>query len=118
MSNLLDQFRGEQAADGIQHPAKMTWPGANGLPFAGPVPPLLKQHEIEALPVQTNFHCREFNLGIPADKIAYESVMNRICAKWFIRVRDMPPYRDPETGHIKIYLEWIQRYSTAPQTGR
>ena len=115
MATLLDQFRGEQAADGIQHPDKLAWPGANGLPFAGPVPPLLKQHELDELPVRTDFNCREFNLGVPADKIAYEAVMNRIVAKWFTFVKALPPYRDPVTGHIRIYMEWVQRYSTAPQ---
>lgn len=114
MTTLLDQFRGEQSTDVIKHPGPLTWPGANGLPIVGEVPPLLKQHEVDKLPVSTLVDCRDFDLGDPKDRAAYLAVLNRCKIGWFQCLSRTPPARDPVTGHIRIYMEWIQRYSTAP----
>lgn len=115
MSTLLDQFRGEQTHDTIKHPGPLTWPGANGLPIVGAVSPLLKQHEVDNLPVRTVVNCRDFDLGDPKEQAAYLDVLNRCKMGWFQCLSRTQPARDPVTGHIRIYMEWIQRYSVDPK---
>jgi hypothetical protein len=102
---------------GPEHGGNLVWPGINGIPVRGTRAPLLRDEEIDTdYELQGDFHCQEFNMSDVEDRKQYMRIMDRVAAAWYIRVRDLP-WRDPATGRLYIYLEWVQKYNALNSAG-
>lgn len=104
------KYHGEQHE---RYGGKLQWPGANGLPFLGDHAPLLKQHEIDALPIVGRAYERVFDLNDEEDRAYYNWVRDRIKNGLFIKDKCMERWPEDKLWPI-VYLEWTQCYVQAP----
>lgn len=106
------EFIGEQNNSKLKvtHPGRLTWPGGQ-YPAIGRTERILKKDEIAALPVVQVFHCHVFDLSKPEDKQYFLEIMQRACAGWFRTLTRTPIQFDPQTGSVKFYMEWVQKYT-------
>lgn len=104
------KYLGEQ---GSRYDGRLQWPGANGYPFLGDAAPLLKQHELDALPVVGKTHEKTFNLNNEDDREYYNWVRDRIRNGLFVRDFEARKWPDGQEWPT-IYLEWTQCYVIGP----
>lgn len=113
-NSLFTQFHAERGGADTLHGDVLYWHGTqNGFPVRGqPTDPLLKQDEIDELPLETLFQSRMFKLWEPQDKIDFDYVRQRCTAGWFRELKRADTYI-PEHNHFQVWLEWIQVYGKA-----
>jgi hypothetical protein len=95
--------------------ANVYWPGNQyGIPFRGDAGvPLLRQNEIEALPVVGDFKFKTFDLSDESDAKYYAWVKDRI-ANLLFRQDFIQRFWNPDTQTMSVYLEWTQFYVQCP----
>lgn len=113
----LRKYFSEQVPEG-RHPGPITpAPGNTTLPpFLGD-PGLIKREEYDELQVIGHYYAKLFVLGDSdsEDHRYYVWVMDHVANGWF-RVMDrvkLPP--TPECPQMRVWLEWVQRYTLPPK---
>lgn len=110
MNNIsLHQFFHErQDRDG----QPLTWPGANGFPFAGKDVPDLVGDQAENLPLRVKFRSRLFKVYDAQDKLEYDDVNNHIASGVWLRKKERERWVDQG---MEIWLEWYEVANEAPR---
>lgn len=103
MSHIsLHQFFNEKkSTDGTP----LTWPGANGFPFAGKEIPDLVGDQAENLPLRVKFHSGLFKMWDEVSKAAYDDVCNHIASGVWMRKKERERWVDQG---MEIWLEWYE----------
>ena len=104
------KFQGEQSS---RYDGKLQWPGVNGYPFLGDAAPLLKQQELEALPITGKTHEKAFDLNDSDDREYYNWVRDRIRNGLFVKDHEMRRWPEDKLYPI-VYLEWTQCFVLGP----
>lgn len=114
MSSLYERFRvhrNESHGDNVR--LFFNSQSFNDIPFRGSNPPLLKQDEIDELEVVPEGQVRLFDLSNPEEHKEYETVYHRAVSGWYV-ITHCERHYDPDTKHMRIYVEWCRRYREAP----
>jgi hypothetical protein len=94
---------------GNAHGGNLNWPGTqDGFPVRGPAHNL-KQDEFQDIPLALDFKSGVFRLWEPAEKQAFEEVMDRIVNGWYMQHKRVDRWCDEHTGML-VWLEWVQIY--------
>ena len=107
------KFSDEQG--GPEHGGLLHWPGTpNGnFPFRGEEVPNLKGREAEDIPLVLDYHSQMFRMWEPAEKLAFDKVMDRIVNGWFMQHKRFDNWISDQQ-HYVIWLEWVQIYGEVP----
>lgn len=101
-------------AGGPEHGGRLFWPGtADGFPVRAETPPLLHDEEYQQLATVLDYKSRMFCLWEPADKQAFDQVMDRIVNGWYMQHKRKDEWI-PERQHYAVWLEWVQIYGEQP----
>lgn len=107
----LSKYVGEQDT---RYGGKLQWPGVNGFPLLGDAAPLLRQHEIEALPIVGLAKEDRFDLNDEEQRQRYNWVRERIKNGMFVKDHETRRWPEDKEWPI-IYLEWTQCVVMCPQ---
>lgn len=96
------------------HGGMLNWPGnGEGFPVRGPAA-LLKQDEIDELPLVSDFKSQLFKLADPEDKKKFDAIQDRVMDGWYC-IRKRIDTDDPvNVGYPIVWLEWVQLYAEVP----
>jgi len=112
--NPSNKYFGEQD---VRHPGQLHWPGVDGYPFLGDEPPLLRQNELQRVPIVGFSYHRVFDLTDENDAQFYQWILDRATNGLFsINFRERR-WNDAKTNMI-VYMEWTQIYGTNPHDKR
>jgi hypothetical protein len=110
------KFFQETGGLNTEHGGRLHWPGTvDGFPYRGEQAPLLKQQEMENLPLALDYRSKLFELWKPEDKKAFDETMDRIVNGWYMQHRR----KDIEVegqAMPAVWLEWVQIYGESPGT--
>ena len=107
------KFFSDQGGAQSAHGGQLTWPGtADGFPVRGAVPDLM-QDEYDNIPLALDYKSGLFKLFDPAEKQAFDNIMDRIVNGWFMQHRRIDRWSDQHCGMV-VWLEWVQIYGETP----
>lgn len=112
MSSLFDHFRVSPNEDHGE-PLFFNHSMFNDIPFRGPVPPAIKQDEVDELVTTAEGKVKLFDLSQPEDAKEYEMLYHRHANGWY-RITHREHHYDPQTHVMRVYVEWLQLYKEAP----
>jgi len=110
---ILAKFRKDRG--GEAHGGRLVWgPGTDGIPMRMPTgssepAPLLRDDEVDSLPLSQDFNSGTFRMSNPEDAKRYHWIMDRVLAGWFT-CYSRHPMPNPVTGEMVWYVEWSQNY--------
>lgn len=113
--NML-KFMSDRGGNPEHGGQQLSWPGHNGLPFAGDVVPDMRQKDLDDLELRGDFKSRMFSLWIEKDKAEFDRVNDRATGGWYV-IRNRKDFDEKEHGHLRVWLEWVQYYWVSP-TGK
>ena len=107
----LWKYFGEQ--DDQAHSGHLFWSGHLEAPFRGRQAPLLKRSEYEQLDINYDAKVATFDLSNEAELRAYREILDRSANGWYI-IHHVSRHWDEEKGAMKVYVEWLQKYTDLP----
>lgn len=114
MNSPRAKYSGEQDP---RYGGHLYWHGNSyGIPFRSPgeAVPLLKQHELENLPIVGDARVALFDLSKPDQMANYVWVRDRIRNRLFT-LDFIQRFWDARNCRMLVYIEWTQLYATIPQ---